>query len=146
MKQMRNRFPQHRFDGARRVAQFPSRFLGRQCPRPQCDTNAFGRTGRRSARHVICDEFQHCSGNFGNSAANLKAASAAATDRFHEFENLCQLDGFAAQDIAMSGLSAFHRQNQPFGDIAHIDEVNGEIEIQLKTTIEKMAAASPSEE
>ena len=39
----------------------------------------------------------------------------------------------------MSSLSAFHGKDQPFGDIANIDEVHGEIEIQLKTAAEKMA-------
>jgi hypothetical protein len=46
---------------------------------------------------MICGEFQHCSGNFGNSAANLKVPRTAATDRFHEFENLFQRNRFAAQ-------------------------------------------------
>lgn len=38
----------------------------------------------------------------------------------------------------MSSLSAFHGKHQPFGGVAHIDEVHGKIKIQLKTSAEKM--------
>ena len=63
---------------------------------------------------------------------------AAAADRRHQPKNLLQRDTFAAENVAMSNLPAFHRENQARRDIAHVDEVDDEIEIQLKSPAEKM--------
>src|SRR6266508_1766394 len=87
IKQMRNGFPQHRFDGARRIAQLSLCFLDRQGPRPQCDTNAFCRTGWRAARHAISDELQRGRDHFSDLAVHLNAPDATAADLSHEFEN-----------------------------------------------------------
>ena len=84
---MRNGFPQHRFDGTWCVAQLSLCFLDRQGPCSQCDTNAFGRTGGRPARHVIGNELQRCSDHFGDLAVHLNAPDATAADIPHEFEN-----------------------------------------------------------
>ena len=59
--------------------------------------------------------------------------AAAAADIRHDPQNLLQRDAFAAENVAMSDLSALHGKDQPGGDIAHIDEVHDEIEIQLKS-------------
>ena len=88
IKQMRNGFPQHRFDGARRIAQLSLCFLDRQGPCSQCDTNAFGRTGRGPARHVIGDELQRCSEHFGDLAVHVNAPDTTSADISHEFEKL----------------------------------------------------------
>jgi len=88
IKQMRNGFPQHRFDGARRIAQLSLCFLDRQGPCSQCDTNAFGRTGRRPVRYVIGNELQRCSDHFGDFAVHVNASDATSADISHEFENL----------------------------------------------------------
>ena len=87
IKQMRNGFPQHRFDGARRIAQLSLCFLDRQGSCPQCDTNAFGRAGRGSARHVIGDELQRCRDHFGDLDVHVNAPDATSADLSHEFEN-----------------------------------------------------------
>ena len=44
----------------------------------------------------------------------------------------------------MSSLSAFHGKDQPFGGVAHIDEVHDKIKMQLKTSARENAGASPS--
>src|SRR5947207_11233528 len=114
IKQMRNGFPQHRFDGARRIAQLSLCFLDRQGPRPQCDTNAFGRTGWRAARHAIGDELQRCRDHFSDPAVHLNAPDATAADLSHEFENPSQRHAFATENVAMSGVPALHGKDQPF--------------------------------
>ena len=88
IKQMRNGFPQHRFDVAGRIAQLPLCFLDRQGPCSQCDTNAFGRTGRGPARHVIGDELQRCRDHSGDLAVHVNAPDTTSADISHEFENL----------------------------------------------------------
>lgn len=88
-------------------------------------------------RHVIGDKLQHCCDHFRNSAGNRYVEIAAAADHRHKPKNFAQRDTFAAENVAMSNLSAFHGQNQPCRDIAHIDEVYNEIEIQLKTRLRK---------
>jgi hypothetical protein len=65
----------------------------------------------------------------GTGMWRLRRPLIAATSRRIFF----QRDAFAPENVAMSNLPALHRKNQARPDIAHVDEVHDEIEIQVKT-------------
>ena len=83
---------------------------------------------------MIGDELQRCRDHFGDLAVHVNAPDATAADLSHEFENLSQRHAFAAENVAMSSVSALHGKDQPFGGVAHIDEVHDKIKMQLKTS------------
>src|SRR6202022_4502269 len=105
--------------------------------RPQRNSNTFGRAGGRSPRHVIGDELQHCCGRFRQTAGNWNERPAAAADRSHKPKNLLQRDTFAAENVAMSDLPAFHGKDQTGCDVAYIEGVPDEIKIKLKASPQK---------
>ncbi len=89
-------------------------------------------------RHVIGDELHQGSGYSRGVAGNRNQQAAAAADLCHQLKNLFQRDAFTAENVAMSRPPTFHGQNQPRRGIAHVDEVDDEIEIQLKALAEKV--------
>ena len=89
-------------------------------------------------RHVIGDQFEYCGGSFRDTAGNRNQHAAATADVSHELKNSLQRDGFTAENVAVSNLSTFHRQDQAGGGIAHVDQVHGKIDVELKSPAEKM--------
>ena len=92
---------------------------------------------------MIGDELERCRDHFGDPAVHLNAPSPTAADLSHEFENPSQRHAFATENIAMSGPSALHGKDQPFGGVAHVDEVHDKIKMQLKTPARENGGASP---
>src|SRR5205814_2329582 len=88
--------------------------------------------------HVVGDELQRCRGGFRDLAGNRNTKNTAAAIRCHEVKDILQSDTFAAKNVAMSDLPAFHGQDQARCNVAHVDQVDDEIKIQLKAPIEKV--------
>src|SRR4029078_686082 len=79
-----------------------------------------------------------CRDHFGDLAVHVNAPDPAAAHLSHNFENPSQRYAFATEDVALSGTSALHGKDQPFGSVAHIDEIHDKIEMQLETPAEKI--------
>src|SRR5271166_3287180 len=91
-----------------------------------------------TARHVIGDEFQHRGSLFRQPSGNRQQEIAPVADVSHKPEKLLQRDTLAAENVAMSRLSALHSKNKAGCDIAHVDEIDGEIEVQVKPPAKEM--------
>jgi UDP-2,3-diacylglucosamine pyrophosphatase LpxH len=90
-------------------------------------------------RHVISDQLQQAGNPFRHYAIYRQVEIAAASDRRQTLQNALKRDTFAAENVAMSNLSAFHGKNEPPRNITHIDEVHHEIEVQLDTPAKEAA-------
>ena len=80
---------------------------------------------------MIGNEFQYRAGCFSYGAGNSNAPATATADLCYELENLLELNALASENIAMSELSPFHGKDQSRGNIAHVNEVHDEIQIEL---------------
>src|SRR4029079_3933624 len=69
----------------------------------------------------------------GTGTRRLSRAAA----RGPKLEKLCERNTFATENIPLADLSAFHGEDQARCDVAHVDEIQNEIEIKLKTLAEK---------
>src|SRR5450755_3196352 len=129
---------QRRLDRPRRVAEFALGFVDRKGRRAPRDPHAFRRSGGGGSRHMIGDEFHHGGGGFRDPGGDRNEEITAAAVFCHDAKYLLQRDAFAAENVAMPNLPTLHGQYQAGCDVAHVDKVHDEIEIQVKTPVEKM--------
>src|ERR1700685_1692079 len=61
-----------------------------------------------------------------------------AADCGYHLQNSLHRDAFATKHVAMSNLSALHRENKARCDIPHVDQVHNKIEIQMNAPVEEM--------
>ena len=87
---------------------------------------------------MIGHELQYSSSHLGEPPRNGDAQAITAADRGYIFEKLFEGNAFAAENVSMADLSAFHGKDQARCDVAHVDEIQDEIEIELKALAEKM--------
>ena len=87
---------------------------------------------------MIGDELQHGRGHFrqcpGTGKGRLRRPLIAATNRRIFFSGILS----PPRMYRCPTLSAFHGKNEPRRNIAHVDEVHDEIEIQLNAPAEKV--------
>ena len=126
-------FAQSGFNGPWRIAKLPPRSFRREGCRSQCDPDGLCRGGRGGARYVIGHELHYSSSHLGKLPRNGNAKAIAAADRGHILEKLFERNTFATENIPLADLSAFHGEDQARCDVAHVDEIQNEIEIKLKT-------------
>src|SRR5262245_42183684 len=101
-------FAQGGFNGPWRVPQLTLRSLRRKGCGPQCDADGFCRGGRGSARHVVGHEFHYSSSYLGKPPRNGNAQATSAADCVHILEKLFERNAFAAENVPLANLSAFH--------------------------------------
>ena len=87
---------------------------------------------------MVGDQFQHGGGGFRDSGRDRNQEMTAAAIFRDQAQHLLQRDAFAAENIAMPDLPPLHGKHQARRDVAHVDQIDNEIEIQLQTLVEKM--------
>ena len=112
--------------------------LGSICIEPSTDPNSFSRGGRRAACHVVSNKLQKRSHGFRKPCRDRNPQTATAADLGHVLEKFFEGDAFPTQDVSLSDLSPLHGKDETSCDIAHIHQIQNEIEIELKTLSQKM--------
>ena len=124
-------FAQSGFNGPWRIAKLPPRSFRREGCGSQCDPDGLCRGGRGGARYVIGHKFQYSSSYLSEPPRNGNPQAIATADRGYMFEKLFEWNAFAAKNVPIADLSAFHGKDQARCDVAHVDEIQYEIEIKL---------------
>src|SRR6516164_9636022 len=88
--------------------------------------------------HMIGDEFEHCGGCLRHDDRNWNADRPAAADNADDGEKLFYTDISATENVALAGLPAFHCKKQTHCDVADVDKVHDEIQINLNPSPQKI--------
>src|SRR5215471_10996814 len=123
-----DRLLQDRLDRTGRIAELAPGLLDRQRARPPRDADTLDRGRWRAAGYMVGIEFYHGCRELRESAWNRNKQLATAADGRHQGKNLPERNGVAAENVAVPHPPLFHRQNESERDIAHIDQVDNEIE------------------
>src|ERR1700677_2787592 len=87
---------------------------------------------------MIREEFHHRRGRLRDHWRNLKAQRFASAECVYRVEQPTQRDSFAAKNVTMAALPVVHGSHKTNRDIAHVNEVQHEIEVYLNAVVEKM--------
>src|SRR5215813_14766099 len=88
--------------------------------------------------HMIGDKFQYCGGGLRHYSRNWNAHRAAAADHANDGEDFFFYNAATTENVALPGLPAFHGKKQPHCDIADVDKVHDEIQVDLNTSAKKI--------
>src|SRR3974377_1320411 len=88
--------------------------------------------------HMVGDKFEYCGGCLRHDGRDWNADRPAAADNADDSEKLFQRDIFTTENVALTGLRAFHGKKQTHCDIADVDKVHDEIQVDLNTSAKKI--------
>jgi hypothetical protein len=87
---------------------------------------------------MVRDVFHNCGSYLPNLGGDWNAQTFVTSDCSYGIKDLTQWDGLTTENVTLPNLPALHRQMQASSDIAHINQVQHEIEVELNATVEKM--------
>src|SRR5271169_5162187 len=126
---------QNGLDATRGVSQFTPGLLYRKRRRPTSNPDPLDCRRGCTSRHVVSLQLYHPCRQFRESAGNRNHEPATAGGCRHERKYLPKRHVVAAEKVAMTDPSLFHRKNEADRNIPHIDKVQDKIEIQLKSPV-----------